>query len=244
MAGRQVWRALLPIALFGSGLLFATTATTAHGTDLRAGRKTELSSLINERSRQVKEAELDRQERARELDRATRQRSRTDERLTQPQQNIDALDDQVGLTSVQGPAITVSLNDAPQSARESLPAGATPDDLVVHQQDVQAVVNALWVGGAEAMTIMGQRIVATSAVRCVGNTLLLHGQTYSPPFQITAIGEPNALTAALESSSGVNLFRRAAQSYGLGYRVTVEPDDTVVPPYQGSTQAPNSRTSR
>jgi len=34
------------------------------------------------------------------------------------------------------------------------------------------VVNALWAGGAEAMTIMGVRVISTSAVRCVGNTLL------------------------------------------------------------------------
>ena len=51
------------------------------------------------------------------------------------------------------------------------------DDLVVHQGDVQAVVNALWAGGAEAMSIMDVRVISTSAVRCVGNTLLLHGRS-------------------------------------------------------------------
>ena len=55
-----------------------------------------------------------------------------------------------------------------------------PDDLVVHQQDVQSVVNALWAGGAEAMMIMDQRVVNTSAVRCIGNTLLLQGRRTRP----------------------------------------------------------------
>ena len=81
--------------------------------------------------------------------------------------------------------MTVALDDAPPQARSRpLPPGIpspTPDDLVVHQQDIQGVVNALWAGGAEAMTLMGQRVIATTAVRCVGNTLLLHGAVYSPP---------------------------------------------------------------
>ena len=87
----------------------------------------------------------------------------------------------------------MTLADAPRSADRVLPEDASPDDLVVHQQDVQAVVNALWPGGAEAMQIMDQRVITTSAVRCVGNTLILQGRVYSPPFQITAIGDPQRL---------------------------------------------------
>ena len=56
----------------------------------------------------------------------------------------------VGLTAVSGPAVTVTLDDAPSSVAAN---GIEPDLLVVHQQDIQAVVNALWSGGAEAMTI-------------------------------------------------------------------------------------------
>ena len=65
---------------------------------------------------------------------------------------------------------------------DQLPEGVGVDDIVVHQQDVQAVVNALWSGGAEAMMVMDQRLISTSAVRCVGNTLILQGRVYSPPF--------------------------------------------------------------
>src|SRR3712207_6487557 len=95
------------------------------------------------------------------------------------------------------------------------------DDLVVHEQDVQAVVNALWAGGAEAMTIMGVRVISTSAVRCAGNTLLLHGRVYSPPFTITAIGDPARLSGALAESEGVRQFRDAAADFGLGYAETI-----------------------
>jgi uncharacterized protein YlxW (UPF0749 family) len=102
----------------------------------------------------------------------------------------------------------------------------------VHQSDIQAVVNALWAGGAEAMSINGQRIVATSAVHCVGPTLLLNGDVFSPPFRVAAIGPAGTMQARLDASPGVRLYKQAASYYGLGY--TVEAVDRVdLPAYSG-----------
>jgi len=126
----------------------------------------------------------------------------------------------------------VVLNDAPSSGGTP-PKGATLDELVVHQQDVQAVVNALWAGGAEAMTIMGVRVISTSAVRCVGNTLLLEGVLYSPPFTITAIGSAELMQNALDASPAVAAYRQAVAAWGLGYSVRPEGDVTL-PAYTGS----------
>ena len=102
-----------------------------------------------------------------------------------------------GRTEVRGPAIRVTLDDAKLAGGE-VPAGADPDDYVIHQQDVQSVVNALWAGGAEAMMLQDQRVISTSAVRCVGNTLILQGRVYSPPYVITAIGSRDAMRSALD----------------------------------------------
>ena len=114
--------------------------------------------------------------------------------------------------------MSVTLADAPRSADRLLPEGTSPDDVVVHQQDVQGVVNALWAGGAEAMQIMDQRVIATSAVRCVGNTLILQGRVYSPPYTITAIGDPERLSQALDDSSeGRALSATTSTRYGLVY---------------------------
>ena len=134
-----------------------------------------------------------------------------------------------GLTAVHGPGTQVVLDDS-----AGAPAGVTvdPNQLVVHQSDLQAVVNALWAGGAEAMSIAGQRVIATSAVRCVGNTLLLNGEVYSPPFRVAAIGPSATMQDELGASPGVRLFREAAGYYGLGY--TVEAANRVdVPAYTG-----------
>ena len=134
--------------------------------------------------------------------------------------SADQIASVAGLTEVDGPVVAVTLDDAKKGSAQ-LPDGVTPDDLVVHQQDVQAVVNALWRGGAEAMMIQDQRVIATSAVRCVGNTLILQGRVYSPPFVIKAMGKIDALKAALDADPKVEIYRQYVDAIGLGYEVKV-----------------------
>jgi len=136
----------------------------------------------------------------------------------------------VGRIPVTGPGLVVTLDDAPADA--PVPPGVHPDDLVVHQQDIEAVINALWAGGAEAMAIQGQRIVATSAIRCVGNVLLLHGQVHSPPYTIEAIGDPEALRAALDGSHAVSVYREWADAVNLGWSVQ-GPVELELPAHEG-----------
>jgi uncharacterized protein YlxW (UPF0749 family) len=138
-----------------------------------------------------------------------------------------------GLTALTGPGLQITLDDAPRPPGGGLPTGATGDDVVIHQSDVQAVVNALWAAGADGVAIMGQRLIATSAVRCVGNTLLLQGRTYSPPFVVTAVGDADEMQEELAASDGVELLQQAVDDFGLTFQVrqtrTVE-----LPAYDGS----------
>ena len=122
-----------------------------------------------------------------------------------------------GLDPMRGPGLVVTLNDAQRDAEGRFPRDASPDDLVVHQQDIEAVLNALWSAGAEGIQVQDQRIIGTSAPRCVGNTLLLNGRTYSPPYVVTAIGDPSAMQAALTASPLVTLYKQYVVRFGLGY---------------------------
>jgi uncharacterized protein YlxW (UPF0749 family) len=233
---RRPWTLLVPLTALGAGLLFATSASTAQGTDLRADRRLQLTELIA-RERAALERRADAAVELREqVDAASSEVAEGDSRVAAAAAPRE-LEVAAGLTAVRGPAVTVSLDDAPRRPGRP-PLSDEPDDLVVHQQDVQAVVNALWAGGAEAMTLMGQRVVSTSAVRCVGNTVVLHGRVYSPPFVVTAIGDPDALTAALEREPGVQYFQTFVERFGLGY--AVERDDSVeLPPYEGPLELPS-----
>jgi uncharacterized protein YlxW (UPF0749 family) len=225
---------VVPLVALVAGVLFATSARTANGTELRSNGRDQLAQLVGDRSDEAHRSENEAARLRAQVEADTRAKGSSDARVADANARADRLRESGGLSAMSGPALTVTLDDAPRSADGTLPVGATADDVVVHQQDVQAVVNALWAGGAEAMTIMGQRVVATTAVRCVGNTLLLQERVYSPPFVVTAIGDRVRLRQALDASADVQLFRRAGADFGLGYRVVDEPGDVVVPAYQGT----------
>ncbi|HWB34772.1 MAG TPA: DUF881 domain-containing protein [Rugosimonospora sp.] len=231
---RSVWTVLTPLIALVAGFLFTTSANTAKGTALRDDRTPQLSSLIADRNRQVAADDATRAALAGQVDALTGSLAGSDADVAAQQNRGDASKAAAGLTAVHGPGWRVTLDDAPRRPDGSLPAGASVDDLVVHQQDVQAVVNALWAGGAEAMTIMGVRVISTIAVRCVGNTLLLNGRVYSPPFVITAIGDREGMRNALDASPGVQAYRSAVAAYGLGWSLDRE-DDVTLPAFQGST---------
>ena len=225
----RLWRALAP-AVFGlAGLLFATSFQAARGTDLRSDRG--LPGLIDTANRDVAAKSSTIEKLQNELDALTAAAAPSDGRIVPLTGTINLLAPHVGTRAVQGPALTVALTDSNRSMA-NLPPSIRPDDLVVHQQDVQAVVNALWRGGAEAMMIQDQRVIATSAVRCVGNTLILQGRVYSPPYVISAIGKIDALTEALDKDPQVTIYKEWVDAVGLGYRVTTEGKATF-PAYSG-----------
>jgi uncharacterized protein YlxW (UPF0749 family) len=237
------WSVGVPLIALAAGLLFTTSATTSDGTALRDDRRPQLTQLIADKRERLETREARAAQVRTEVDRESDRFARVDQPVKEARQEADAMQGSAGFTALRGPGVTVVLDDSPRRVGDGGPNNPKNDDLVVHQGDVQAVVNALWAGGAEAMTIMDVRVISTSAVRCVGNTLLLHGQVFSPPFKITAIGEPTALHRALESAEGVQQFRDAVADFGLGYRETVERNVTV-PAYDGSSDLRSARVAR
>jgi uncharacterized protein YlxW (UPF0749 family) len=236
-----VWSAVVPLVAIGAGVLFATSAATAQGTDLRSSAG-DLPGLIREQTRDnALSAERLAALRA-EVDSLSAQQAPGDQQVKAVTERADTLVLAAGTRAVRGPALRVSMTDAP-SVPDVLPGNATLDDYVVHQQDVQAVVNALWRGGAEAMMLMDQRVISTSAVRCVGNTLILQGRVYSPPYVITAIGDRDRMEGSLRSDEAVGLFQQAADLLGLGYDVSRRDSETF-PAYSGSITLEEAQVAR
>jgi uncharacterized protein YlxW (UPF0749 family) len=225
---RSLHPAVLVVVL-AAGLLLGISAATAGDSDLRAAGRTDLSELIRDRSRDGSELEQDIERLRREVDDLTASHTVTGD-LTA---DIEALGAQSGLLAEEGPGLRVTLDDAPFPGGE-LPDGVTADYFIIHQQDIEAVLNALWAGGAEAVSVMGRRIISTSAVKCVGPVLLLDGAQFSPPYRIAAIGDPRELARALQESSAVGDYRAWADQLGLGYDVDAE-DQLEIPAYEGST---------
>lgn len=212
----------------------AASAVAAHGTDLRGGRSSTLHDLVVRQTDQLQRdavATANLREAVSQL--ATRIGGID---LTSARADVAALQPVAGLSALKGPGITVTLSDAQKPL-----ADADPDLLVIHQQDIQAVVNALWRGGADAIMMMDQRLIATSAVKCVGNTLLLQGKVYSPPYVISAIGDAKRIQRALDDEAGVQLLKDLARVYGIGYDVAASAEIRI-PEYTGAISVPNSQT--
>ena len=212
------WRAAVPLVFAMAGLLAATSAQTARGTDLRSVGRTDTADVIREQQHRADVQEAQVEALRRQVQALSAQAAPAGSDLARLDAEARSLGTAAGTVPVRGPAVSVRLDDAPSAG--TVPDGFTADDLVVHQQDVQAVVNALWAAGAEAMTLMDQRVISTSAVRCVGNVLILQGRVYSPPYTVTAIGDPAALERGLERSSALRIYREYVDAVGLGYEVT------------------------
>ena len=223
------WRLAMPVAFLGTGALLVTSAVNSGGTDLRPGQYADLADLAQQETERVQEL----RDRVADLNTQieTLSAQQDNEALTKLQADIETLSGPAGMTAVEGPGLTVTLEDAPESVRES--AGDRVSEAIVHQQDIQAVVNAMWSGGAEAMMIQGQRIVSTTGIKCVGNTVLLHGVTYSPPYVISAIGDQERMRASLDSSPYIQAYLSAVDVWRLGWDVRSE-ESLEVPAYEGT----------
>lgn len=226
-----------PLALVGTALvgfvLAVAVLTRSPSPETRLPRNYRLAGLIE---RQQQDAAALRRQVA-DLRRQVQALTRASvDRQNDAAQRRAQLDDALlaaGLVELRGPGLKVTLDD---SLRKDAPSGDV-NDLVIHSQDVQAVVNALWRAGAEAVAINGQRLVSTSAVLCVGNTLLLNGSVHSPPYVVTAIG---ADRDHFDGDSLVKQLKADAATFGL--RVAVSKEAALdVPAFSGPTKSELAR---
>lgn len=227
-----LWRLAAPAVFMVAGALFITSAVSSGGTDLTgtAGRIADLSGLAAAETRELESLRAEQAELAAQVDELTK--SLGDTSAEPDRERADALRAPAGLDPVAGPGVTITLSDAPEAIQDT--AETDINNLVVHQQDIQAVANALWAGGAEAMTIQGQRVVSTTGIRCVGNSVVLHDVPYAPPYRISAIGPTTEMLDEVNASPYIGFYLEVVEAYQLGWDVQIE-DRLEMPGYDGST---------
>lgn len=137
---------------------------------------------------------------------------------------LEGLRREVGLEDVEGPGVVVELSDSakPATTRDEL------TDLRIQDVDLQLVANALWRSGAEAVSVNGRRLTATSAIRKAGSVILVNYRAVSSPYRIAAIGNPEALLDGLEDSEIAERFAVWKEIYGLGF--SIRPEDQLRAP--------------
>lgn len=222
------------------------SAITSHGNDLRGGDHGDLAALI--RSQGDRSVRLTAQVRSLLYQTQRLTVEQIDAALAAEERLASAETVNTGEVGMRGPGAEVVLDDAPVPLGQP-PAGLTLDDYIVHQQDLQGVVNALWAGGAEAMSINGQRVTALTSIRCVGNTLLLGSRVYSPPYRIRAIGNPVRLRVATYNDPTVQLYLDYSKAIGLHWafrplkNVSLPPSSAPLAVSYAQLENSNSRPS-
>jgi uncharacterized protein YlxW (UPF0749 family) len=104
----------------------------------------------------------------------------------------------LGKTKVKGPGVTVTLSDAKYDPEEE-----NANNYIVHEHHVFKVINELYIAGASVVAINGQRLKHDSYILCNGPVIQIDGIEYPAPFKITAIGDPEVLSSAMNITGGV-----------------------------------------
>lgn len=225
-------RVATAVVLVLAGTLFATSAAASGRGPLRDDAS-DLPTLVAREERRVVARTADVDDLRRQVDALST--SEGDPAIQALTTRAEALGPAAAVDGLTGPGVQVLLDDAPRGAAVATTTGdVDPDLLLVHQEDLQAVVNALWAGGAQGVSLMDQPLITTSAVRCVGSTLRLQGRLYAPPYRVRAVGDPDALVAALDDAPRVSEYRRF-QALGLGWDLSRE-DAVSVPAWEGPLQ--------
>ncbi|WP_082440252.1 DUF881 domain-containing protein [Bifidobacterium aesculapii] len=210
-------------SLWGSVAVVVVVALTGYlfTANLRANRTATVNSdtaeLIEQRVAEVNDLSADVKKLSSDISTLTE--------LTAKNSDTPATSEDSGtgttLPKVEGPGISVTLDDSPmwEQAVDSSGSSEDIDKYVIHQQDLEAVINALWAGGADSMQFMDQRMLFNSAIICSGNVVSLHGKKYSPPFTISAIGDPDELEKALDDSRAIGIYKQYVSAFGLGWKV-------------------------
>lgn len=140
---------------------------------------------------------------------------------------LDKLEMTAGLVEVTGPGVSVVMSD-------STAANATGDeaDYIIHDSDLLSVINELRSAGAEAISLNGERLLATSEIRCTGAVVTVNGRRYAAPYVIFAIGDSATLYNALTMRNGVVDI---LGQWKINVQVTTSTQLTI-PKYQGAVE--------
>jgi uncharacterized protein YlxW (UPF0749 family) len=227
---RLGWRLGTSAVVLVCGGLFVVSAQSSEGTDLRPGRYDDLATLTDSEADRA----ADLQARVAELTQDVRELTDRvdDDDVRRYQDRVKQLEGPAGLTERAGPGVVVTLSDAPDEVVDA----ATGDKnlLVVHQQDIQAVVNAMWEGGAAAVVLQGQRVVSTTGIKCEGNSVVIQGVPYPQPYVIEAIGDVGELTDAISDDGYLQVYREQADdpAIAVGWDLDIS-DELTAPAYDG-----------
>jgi len=134
-----------------------------------------------------------------------------------------------GFIGLRGTGLVIQLEDS----TDAIPPGANDTDYRVSGRDIRTVVQELWLAGAEAVAVNGERVSVSTAIIDIGGSVLVNSAYLAPPYQVSAIGAPS-LYADLSAAPAFAAFVRA-RSEAFGIKIAfAQPAEVTVPAFAGS----------
>jgi uncharacterized protein YlxW (UPF0749 family) len=140
-------------------------------------------------------------------------------------EEVELYKEKVGLSELKGDGVTIVLDDSK--------VGMSNSDSITHAADLRDIVNFLWGLGAEAISINNERIVYSTSIDCIVNTVLINSTKTTAPFTISAIGESKRITDELNNENNLKDLHKRIRSDGIIFQVNIQKDITM-PVFNGS----------
>ena len=201
------------------------TANLRDDDGARATSRAELIEQISDRQATVDERDDLIRELRVDIDEAT---SRIDPDLVGPAQAGIRVGS--GLVPVGGPGLRITLDDAPETDRsaDGNPRTSSDSQGRVLSKDLQLITNGLWGAGAEAISINGQRLTSTTAIRFAGEAILVNFRPLTRPYTIEAVGDPESMSTDFAASDAGSYLSGLSSNYGIQTSMTTR-DDLELP---------------
>ena len=240
---RQVPRRTAAMVLLAFGLLVTVAAVqTSRNASVDAASRSSLIDQINLRRQAV--ADQQRQVSRQQADQLALQRSltRVNTEAQATQARLSRVRAGTGFGAVKGSGVEATVASAPGSDNNQL----------VRDSDLTLLTDALWAAGAEAISIDGQRLGPTSAIRFAGEAVLVDFNPVTNPYEVRVIGDPDALSRGFLANPQVTALAGFFESYGMRFDFAKEKDlslpaaslpelrSATAVPRGGSTSDPNT----
>lgn len=211
---RRSRRVLTTVALALFGLILAVAAVaTWRGKPVATSSRDALVAQAQDRRAQLAATRREGVRQQQAVDAARQQVLDATAAGRAAQARLTRLGVSAGTVPVTGPGVRIVVDDNPR---------ATTDRQRVLDRDLQILVNGLWVSGAEAVAINGERLTNLTAVREAGDAITVNLQSLTRPYVVSAIGDPDQLPARFIDSAAGSWWLNLRAVYHLQFAISRE----------------------
>ncbi|MCL5774113.1 MAG: DUF881 domain-containing protein [Firmicutes bacterium] len=224
------WQISILITSLLLGVIIAVQFRTQSNMNFPFSRqRQEVGQIVQQLEQERNKLQAEVEESRKRLDGFEKKASLVSTAIKSMKKDMETAKMSAGLLPVEGQGLTITLVDSNKRPRQS----EDPWFFIVHDVDLQLIVNELWASGAEAISINEQRLITSSSIRCAGPTILVNSVRLAPPYLVKVIGPAPTMEAALKMPGG--LMDTLAPSILNGVQIKIKRAEKIsLPAYSGS----------